>query len=209
MAREYIEVCGAKANNLKNIDIDIPRNEFVVVTGLSGSGKSSLVSETLMPILKEKFYRSKERPLPYDAVEGLQHIDKLIEMNFLPSVHVPCDECRGRRYKEDTLAVRYKGKNINNVLEMPVAEAYEFFKPIPKIAVKLKSMVDVGLGYILDEPTTVLIIEHNSTSSNPWITCSTWARKGEGTAVISSSRARQRNSPRPRIRYRTISESLL
>ena len=69
-------------------------------------------------------------------------------MNFLPSVHVPCDECRGRRYKEDTLAVRYKGKNINDVLEMPVAEAYEFFKPIPKIAVKLKAMVDVGLGYI-------------------------------------------------------------
>ena len=204
---------GARGNNLKSVDVDFPLGCLIGVAGLSGSGKSSLVSETLMPILKEKFYRSKERPLPYDAVEGLQHIDKLIEidqspigrtprsnpatftgvfndirtlfeetpdakvrgfkagrfsfnvpggrceackgagikvieMNFLPSVHVPCDECRGRRYKEDTLAVRYKGKNINDVLEMPVAEAYEFFKPIPKIAVKLKAMVDVGLGYI-------------------------------------------------------------
>ena len=204
---------GVRGNNLKSIDVDFPLGCFIGVAGLSGSGKSSLVSETLMPILKQKFYRSKERPLPYDGISGLEHIDKLIEidqtpigrtprsnpatftgvfndirtlfeetpdakvrgfkagrfsfnvpggrceackgagikvieMNFLPSVHVPCDECRGLRYKEDTLAVRYKGKNINDVLEMPVAEAYEFFKPIPKIAVKLKAMVDVGLGYI-------------------------------------------------------------
>ena len=69
-------------------------------------------------------------------------------MNFLPSVHVPCDECRGRRYKDDTLAVRYKGKNINDVLEMPISEAYEFFKPVPKIAQKLKALLDVGLGYV-------------------------------------------------------------
>ncbi|MBQ3917199.1 MAG: ATP-binding cassette domain-containing protein, partial [Bacteroidales bacterium] len=73
---------------------------------------------------------------------------KVIEMNFLPSVHVPCDECRGRRYKDDTLAVRYKGKNINDVLEMPISEAYEFFKPVPKIAQKLKALLDVGLGYV-------------------------------------------------------------
>ena len=204
---------GVRGNNLKSIDVDFPLGCFIGVAGLSGSGKSSLVSETLMPILKQKFYRSKERPLPYDGISGLEHIDKLIEidqtpigrtprsnpatftgvfndirtlfeetpdakvrgfkagrfsfnvpggrceackgagikvieMNFLPSVHVPCDECRGLRYKEDTLAVRYKGKNINDVLEMPVAEAYEFFKPIPKIAVKLKAMVAVGLGYI-------------------------------------------------------------
>ena len=210
---EYLTLYGARGNNLKNIDVSFPLGCFIGVAGLSGSGKSSLVNETLMPILKQKFYHGKEKPLPYDTLEGIEHIDKLIEidqspigrtprsnpatftgvfndirtlfeetqdakvrgfkagrfsfnvpggrceeckgagikvieMNFLPSVHVPCDQCRGRRYKEDTLAVRYKGKNINDVLEMPIAEAYEFFKPIPKIAAKLKSMVDVGLGYI-------------------------------------------------------------
>ena len=210
---ETLTLRGARGNNLKNIDVSFPLGCFIGVAGLSGSGKSSLVNETLMPILKQKFYHGKEKPLPYDALEGIEHIDKLIEidqspigrtprsnpatftgvfndirplfeetqdakvrgfkagrfsfnvpggrceeckgagikvieMNFLPSVHVPCDQCRGRRYKEDTLAVRYKGKNINDVLEMPVAEAYEFFKPIPKIATKLKAMVDVGLGYV-------------------------------------------------------------
>ena len=210
---EYLTLYGARGNNLKNIDVSFPLGCFIGVAGLSGSGKSTLVNETLMPILKQKFYHAKERPLPYDRLEGIELIDKLIEidqspigrtprsnpatftgvfndirllfeetqdakvrgfkagrfsfnvpggrceeckgagikvieMNFLPSVHVPCDQCRGRRYKEDTLAVRYKGKNINDVLEMPIAEAYEFFKPIPKIAAKLKSMVDVGLGYI-------------------------------------------------------------
>ena len=210
---ETLSLYGASGNNLKRIDAHFPLGCLVGVAGLSGSGKSSLVNETLMPILKRKFYRAKEKPLPYDRIEGVEHIDKLIEidqspigrtprsnpatftgvfndirtlfeetqdakvrgfkagrfsfnvpggrceeckgagikvieMNFLPSVHVPCEECRGRRYKEDTLAVRYKGKNINDVLEMPIAEAYEFFKPIPKIATKLKTMVDVGLGYI-------------------------------------------------------------
>ena len=210
---ETLTLYGARGNNLKNIDVSFPLGCFIGVAGLSGSGKSSLVNETLMPILKQKFYHAKEKPLPYDRLEGIELIDKLIEidqspigrtprsnpatftgvfndirllfeetqdakvrgfkagrfsfnvpggrceeckgagikvieMNFLPSVHVPCDQCRGRRYKEDTLAVRYKGKNINDVLEMPIAEAYEFFKPIPKIAAKLKSMVDVGLGYI-------------------------------------------------------------
>ena len=210
---ETLRLYGARGNNLKDVDVTFPLGCFIGVAGLSGSGKSSLVNETLMPILKQKFYHGKEKPLPYDRLEGVGFIDKLIEidqspigrtprsnpatftgvfndirtlfeetqdakvrgfkagrfsfnvpggrceeckgagikvieMNFLPSVHVPCDQCRGRRYKEDTLAVRYKGKNINDVLEMPIAEAYEFFKPIPKIASKLKAMVDVGLGYV-------------------------------------------------------------
>ena len=204
---------GASGNNLKKVNVDFPLGCLIGVAGLSGSGKSSLVNETLMPILKNKFYRSKIRPLPYQSLDGIQNIDKLIEidqspigrtprsnpatftgvfndirslfedtpdakvrgfksgrfsfnvpggrceqckgagikvieMNFLPSVNVVCEECRGKRYKEDTLAVKYKGKNINDVLEMPISEAYEFFKPIPKIASKLKALVDVGLGYI-------------------------------------------------------------
>ena len=204
---------GASGNNLKNLDIDFPLGCFIGISGVSGSGKSSLISETLMPVVKNQFYRAKLHPLPYREIVGLKNIDKLIEidqspigrtprsnpatftgvfndirllfedtpdakvrgfkagrfsfnvpggrceeckgagikvieMNFLPSVHVVCDECRGRRYKEDTLAVRYKGKNINDVLEMPISEAYEFFKPIPKIAQKLKALLDVGLGYV-------------------------------------------------------------
>ena len=204
---------GARGNNLKNVDIDFPLGMLIGVAGVSGSGKSSLINETLMPILKNKFYNAKLQPLPYDAIVGDENIDKLIEidqspigrtprsnpatftgvfndirllfeatpdakvrgfkagrfsfnvaggrceeckgagikvieMNFLPSVNVVCNECRGKRYKEDTLAVRYKGKNINDVLEMPVSEAYEFFENIPSIAQKLKAMVDVGLGYV-------------------------------------------------------------
>ena len=204
---------GASGNNLKDLDVDIPLGRFVGVSGVSGSGKSSLVNETLMPVVKNKLHRAQLYPLPYREIVGLKNIDKLIEidqspigrtprsnpatftgvfndiralfedtpdaqvrgfkagrfsfnvpggrceeckgagikvieMNFLPSVHVVCDECRGRRYKEDTLAVRYKGKNINDVLEMPISEAYEFFKAIPKIAQKLKALVDVGLGYV-------------------------------------------------------------
>jgi excinuclease ABC subunit A len=209
----FLTLKGATGNNLKSVDVSFPLGCLIGVAGLSGSGKSSLVNETLMPILKQKFYRSKERPLPYTSLEGIENIDKLIEidqspigrtprsnpatftavfndirtlfeetpdakvrgfkagrfsfnvpggrceeckgagikvieMNFLPSVHVPCEVCGGKRYKEDTLAVKYKGKNINDVLEMPISEAYEFFKPVPRIAAKLKALVDVGLGYI-------------------------------------------------------------
>ncbi|MBR5103794.1 MAG: excinuclease ABC subunit UvrA [Bacteroidales bacterium] len=204
---------GARGNNLRNVDIDFPLGTLIGVAGVSGSGKSSLINETLMPILKNKFYNARLQPLPYDEIVGDENIDKLIEidqspigrtprsnpatftgvfndirllfeatpdakvrgfkagrfsfnvaggrceeckgagikvieMNFLPSVNVVCNECRGKRYKEDTLAVRYKGKNINDVLEMPVSEAYEFFENIPSIAQKLKAMVDVGLGYV-------------------------------------------------------------
>ena len=206
-------VRGARGNNLKNVDVDFPLGMLIGVAGVSGSGKSSLINETLMPVLKNKFYNAKMQPLPYDQIVGIENIDKLIEidqspigrtprsnpatftgvfndirtlfeatpdakvrgfkagrfsfnvaggrceeckgagikvieMNFLPSVNVVCNECRGRRYKNDTLAVKYKGKNINDVLEMPISEAYEFFANIPSIAVKLKALVDVGLGYV-------------------------------------------------------------
>ena len=209
----FLTLKGASGNNLKGIDVSFPLGCLIGIAGLSGSGKSSLVNETLMPVLKQKFYRSKEKPLPYKSIQGIENIDKLIEidqspigrtprsnpatftavfndirtlfeetpdakvrgfkagrfsfnvpggrceeckgagikvieMNFLPSVHVPCEVCGGKRYREDTLAVKYKGKNINDVLEMPISEAYEFFKPVPKIASKLKALLDVGLGYV-------------------------------------------------------------
>ena len=204
---------GASGNNLKNVDVDFPLGMLVGISGVSGSGKSSLINETLMPILKNRFYNAKLQPLPYGDIVGVENVDKLIEidqspigrtprsnpatftgvfndirtlfeatpdakirgykagrfsfnvpggrceeckgagikvieMNFLPSVNVVCNECRGRRYKSDTLAVKYKGKNINDVLEMPISEAYEFFENIPSIAQKLKALVDVGLGYV-------------------------------------------------------------
>lgn len=209
----FLTIRGVHGNNLKNVDAAFPLGCFIGVAGVSGSGKSTLINETLMPILKNKFLRAKLPVLPYGSIEGVENIDKVIEidqspigrsprsnpatftgvfddirklfeatpdakvrgfkagrfsfnvaggrceeckgaglkvieMNFLPSVNVVCPQCGGRRYKEDTLAVYYKGKNINDVLEMPISEAYEFFRPVPSIAVKLKALLDVGLGYI-------------------------------------------------------------
>ena len=209
----FLSLKGARGNNLKNVSVDFPLGCLIGISGVSGSGKSTLINETLMPALKNRFYRAKLKPLEYSSIEGIEYVDKLIEidqspigrtprsnpatftgvfgdirtlfedtpdakvrgfkagrfsfnvpggrceacngagikvieMNFLPSVNVVCDECRGKRYNEDTLAVRYKGKSISDVLQMSISEAYEFFKPLPKIATKLKAMVDVGLGYI-------------------------------------------------------------
>ena len=213
---------GASGNNLKDITADFPLGCFICITGVSGSGKSSLINETLLPVLTRKFYRSKKHPLPYESVSGIQYIDKVvevdqspigktprsnpatytnvfgeirklfasspdaktrgfkasrfsfnirggrceackgagvqqIEMNFLPDVQITCPVCRGRRYKSDTLAVRYKNKNIYQVLDMSVNEAVEFFKHVPSIIQKIKTLQDVGLGYIkLGQPSTTL-----------------------------------------------------
>ncbi|MCK9624938.1 MAG: excinuclease ABC subunit UvrA [Bacteroidales bacterium] len=210
---QTLKLIGASGNNLKNVTIELPLGTFIGISGVSGSGKSSLINETLMPILSNKFYRSKFKPLPYISIEGVSNIDKLIEidqspigrsprsnpatytnvfsdirklfeqtpdakirgfkagsfsfnvkggrcesckgagmqvieMNFLPSAHVRCKECNGKRYKPDILAVKYKGKNINDVLEMTISQAVEFFEHIPSISQRLKALEDVGLGYI-------------------------------------------------------------
>ena len=208
-----LKVNGAKGHNLKNVDLALPLGVMVCVTGVSGSGKSSLINETLSPILSQKFYRSVKEPLPYDNIEGLENIDKIIqidqapigrtprsnpatytkvfddirklygelpeskirnykagrfsfnvkggrcetckgagvrviEMNFLPDVSVMCEECQGKRYNRETLEVRYKGKSINDVLNMTINEAVEFFENIPNIIQKIKTLKDVGLGYL-------------------------------------------------------------
>ena len=219
---QRLVLCGARGNNLKNVTLELPLGCLIGVSGVSGSGKSSLVSETLMPILSNKLYRSLYPVLPYDSLEGIEHIDKVIEvdqqpigrsprsnpatyinvftairelfgatpdakirgfkagrfsfnsaggrceackgagvqeieMRFLPPAHVTCKECGGKRYKPDTLAVRYKGKNINDVLEMTVSQACEFFHSNPFIYPKLKAMEDVGLGYVkLGQPSTTM-----------------------------------------------------
>ena len=213
---------GCRGNNLKNITVEFPLGKLILVTGVSGSGKSTLVNETLYPILSKHFYRSLQAPLPYDSIEGLEYIDKVvnvdqtpigrtprsnpatytgvfsdirslfvhlpeaqirgykpgrfsfnvkggrcetcggngyktIEMNFLPNIQVPCEECHGKRYNRETLEVRFKGKSIADVLDMTINQAVEFFENVPEILRKIKTIQDVGLGYIkLGQPSTTL-----------------------------------------------------
>ena len=217
-----IWIKGAKGNNLKDIDVEFPLGKLIVVTGVSGSGKSTLINETLQPILSKHFYRSLKKPMPYDSIEGIDYIDKVvdvdqsplgrtprsnpatytgvfsdirslfvnlpeakirgykpgrfsfnvkggrceacggngyktIEMNFLPDVMVPCEVCHGKRYNRETLEVRYKGKSIADVLDMTINQAVEFFDAVPNILHKIKTIQDVGLGYIkLGQPSTTL-----------------------------------------------------
>jgi excinuclease ABC subunit A len=217
-----ISIKGAAENNLKNVDVDIPLGQFIAVTGVSGSGKSTLVNEVLYKVLAQKLNRSKQQPGKYDSLEGLEELEKVIEidqspigrtprsnpatytsmfddvrdvyastneakvrgykkgrfsfnvkggrceacrgdgiikieMHFLPDVYVPCEVCHGKRYNRETLEVRYKGKNIADVLAMTVEDALVFFENIPKIYRKLQTIVDVGLGYIkLGQPATTL-----------------------------------------------------
>ena len=220
--QDKIIVKGARVNNLKNIDAAIPLGLFTVVTGVSGSGKSSLVNEIVHKTLARDLNRAKVKPGLCDGVEGLDHLDKVIaidqspigrtprsnpatytgafdlirslfaetmdakargykagrfsfntkggrceacngdgiikiEMHFLPDVYVPCEVCKGQRYNRETLEVRYKGKNIADVLDMTVEEAVEFFGPLPRIENKIRTLYDVGLGYIkLGQPSTQL-----------------------------------------------------
>jgi excinuclease ABC subunit A len=210
---KQIVLKGAKGNNLKNLDVYFPLGQFICVTGVSGSGKSTLINDTLYPILSQHFYRSVKDPLAFASVEGLENIDKVIdidqspigrtprsnpatytkvfdeirklfgilpeskirgykpgrfsfnvkggrcekckgagvetiEMNFLPDVYVLCEDCQGKRYNRETLEVHYKGKSINDVLNMTINQAVDFFDSIPSINHKLKTIQDVGLGYL-------------------------------------------------------------
>ena len=213
---------GARGNNLRSVDVEFPLGKLIVVTGVSGSGKSTLVNETLQPILSQHFYRSLKTPMPYDSIEGMDLVDKVvnvdqspigrtprsnpatytgvfsdirslfvglpeakirgykpgrfsfnvkggrcetcggngyrnIEMNFLPDVMVPCETCHGKRYNRETLEVRYKGKSIADVLDMTINQAVEFFENVPNILHKIKTIQDVGLGYVkLGQPSTTL-----------------------------------------------------
>jgi len=219
---KFLELKGATGNNLKKVSIKIPLGTFCCVTGVSGSGKSTLINETLYPILRQHFYKSLKKPMPYDKIVGLEHVDKvieidqspigrtprsnpatytgvftpirklysdlpeakirgykpgrfsfnvkggrcevcqgsgmrMIEMNFLPDVYVECENCLGRRYNRETLEILFKGKSISDVLDMPVREAVEFFKNIPNIFRKLRTLNEVGLGYItLGQQATTL-----------------------------------------------------
>lgn len=218
----WLRVLGCTGHNLKRVDLEIPLGRMVCVTGVSGSGKSTLINETLQPLLSQHFYNSVDDPLPYERVEGLEHIDKVvevdqspigrtprsnpvtytgvfsdirnlfaqlpeskvrgylpgrfsfnvkggrceecqgggmkvIEMNFLPDVYVHCDSCQGKRYNRETLEVRYKGKSVSDVLDMTIRQGVDFFEAIPSIATKLKTLEEVGLGYItLGQSSTTL-----------------------------------------------------
>ncbi|MEN8880211.1 MAG: excinuclease ABC subunit UvrA, partial [Polaribacter sp.] len=217
-----IKLKGASGNNLKNVSVEFPLGKMICVTGVSGSGKSTLINETLYPILNAHIYRGVKKPMPYKKIEGLENVDKVIdidqspigrtprsnpatytktfdevrslfaktpeaairgykpgrfsfnvkggrcetcqgggvrviEMNFLPDVQVECETCQGKRFNRETLEIRYKGKSISDVLEMTIEDATEFFKNIPKIHRKLKTIKDVGLGYItLGQQSTTL-----------------------------------------------------
>ncbi|MGI6242537.1 MAG: excinuclease ABC subunit UvrA [Prevotella sp.] len=217
-----VKLIGAHGNNLKNVDVEFPLGKLIVVTGVSGSGKSTLVNETLQPILSQHFYKSLKKPMPYEKIEGIDNIDKVvnvdqspigrtprsnpatytgvfsdirnlfvnlpeakirgykpgrfsfnvrggrceacggngyktIEMNFLPNVMVPCEVCHGKRYNRETLEVRFKGKSIADVLDMTINQAVEFFENVPTILPKIKTLQDVGLGYIkLGQSSTTL-----------------------------------------------------
>jgi len=219
---KFLRIINATGNNLKNVSVDIPLGTLTVVTGVSGSGKSTLINETLQPILSQHFYRSLKDPMPYEAFEGLEHIDKVVNvdqsplgrtprsnpatytgvfsdirslfvempeskmrgykpgrfsfnvsggrcetcggngyktiaMNFLPDVLVPCETCHGKRYNRETLEVRFKGKSIADVLDMTINQAVEFFENQPSILNKIKTIQDVGLGYIkLGQPSSTL-----------------------------------------------------
>lgn len=219
---KFLTLRGAAGNNLKQIDVSFPLGTLTVVTGVSGSGKSTLINETLQPILSQRFYHSLKEPLPYASVEGLEFIDKVvnvdqspigrtprsnpatytgvfsdirslfvslpeakmrgykagrfsfnvkggrceacsgngyktIEMRFLPDLMVPCEVCHGKRYNRETLEVRYKGKSIADVLDMTISQAVQFFSSVPSILRKIKTLEDVGLGYIrLGQPSTTL-----------------------------------------------------
>ncbi len=219
---QILTLKGARGNNLKNVDLELPLGKLICVTGVSGSGKSSIINETLYPVLSQHFHRSEKQSLPYKEIQGLKHLDKVIEvdqspigrtprsnpstytklfdeirklfaalpesqvrgykpgrfsfnvkggrcetcqgggvrvieMNFLPDVHVQCESCHGKRYNRETLEVRYKGKTINDVLNMSISQALTFFEHIPFIVNKLKTLNDVGLGYItLGQSSTTL-----------------------------------------------------
>lgn len=219
---KFIKLAGAKGNNLKNVSVEFPLGQMICVTGVSGSGKSTLINETLYPILNAHIYKGVKKPMPYDKIQGLEHVDKVIdidqspigrtprsnpvtytgtfseirslfaktpeaairgykpgrfsfnvkggrcescqgggvkviEMNFLPDVYVECESCQGKRFNRETLEIRYKGKSISDVLNMTIEEASNFFENIPKIHRKLKTIKNVGLGYItLGQRSTTL-----------------------------------------------------